>query len=177
MKSFYNPEYVIEITEKRFAAYSVAYNLVMNKYAILMLFYSGISVSLTPMVRQVIQSSLPGIVWLLSFIVFISLFVGSVIMAIFFLQPVGDVFLPDPEAYHIELRKSKERDTPPNEIPLIQEIDRKLINEYLEDMEKSMKDLERIFNKKKSLYANSFFLVVFSMPAFIICLFLYLLNK
>ncbi|MFB6453763.1 hypothetical protein ACE38W_00715 [Chitinophaga sp. Hz27] len=171
MKSFYNKDYIIEVTEKRFAEYVAAYQLLVKNISTLMIIYSALTISAVPITRDVLQGKhLPVTVFLL-FIIFVISFFASILFAISMVFPETDTLLPNPVNYHYFCKKELHQKVIGCEIPLTQEIDAVLLESYITELSYITMDIENIVKRKGKYYLYSFVTGVIGSAAFLLSLF------
>lgn len=67
-KSFYNLDYIIEINEKRHEQYTSAYQKVLERFTIIILIYSALTIFLIPLIKELLSHGNRSIYFIISFI-------------------------------------------------------------------------------------------------------------
>jgi len=72
-KSFYDLDYIIEISEKRLAEYTTSYQKVLERLTNIILVYSALGIFFIPLIQHVLEADIRNIVFYLFFVLFILL--------------------------------------------------------------------------------------------------------
>lgn len=173
MISFYDLDCIIELNEKRQTEYLEAYHKTQDKFTYLMILYSVEAIFLMPVVQSLFFSN-ANCNWLfhLSFYLYATLFLISVIYSIRLLTPSSVYWPLLPEKFYSEYRKGYEK------LGLNQnEIDLRLKTSYLDELEYAVGDNHEISKKKFKFYLYAYFFSVLALGPYIACITLQLSIK
>ncbi len=170
MKSFYCNDYLIEVNEKRCAAYVAATQQFSNKFNVLMLIYSLMSVSLYSLCREIFAVGSANSLLLWIFGLFAFCFSVSIVFTFLLLIPDEHVSSASPMYYSSILKKTLESRVPKNEIPLTNSIDNELSCYYLADVERTVIKFYSQMKWKRLCYTFSLFLTSLSLILYSICI-------
>ncbi len=76
-KSFYDLDYIIEISEHRLAEYTALYQKVLERLTNIILVYSALGIFLVPLAQHVLAADLTGTVFYIAFALFAALLLVS----------------------------------------------------------------------------------------------------
>src|SRR5258708_21349405 len=106
-KSFYDLDYMVELSEKRVEQYTSAYQLILGRLANIILVYSALGIYLIPIVQDLTKSS-PWPLWCSGLVMF-----GLIIVSLFFtvrlMWPVYISYLEISKHYFEDLKLQYER--------------------------------------------------------------------
>jgi hypothetical protein len=165
-KSFYDLDYIIEISEKRWEQYTSAYQKVLERLTNVILIYSAVSFFLFPLIKTIFSGNYAGWIVYLSFTFFVLLFLASLFYTIKLLIPVEVAYLENPKKYYGEIRLEYEEKDENNQEMVI-----KLLKaSYISELESALETNERVFKLKSSFYYNSLMFALLSAVPYVICL-------
>jgi hypothetical protein len=166
MISFYDLDCIIELNEKRQNEYVEAYHKTQDKFTQLMILYSVEAIFLMPVVQSLFFSG-ANCNWLfhLSFYLYVTLFLVSVIYSIRLLTP-SSIYRPKlPETFYFEYRKWYEKFGWDEK-----RIDIMLKTSYLDELEYALADNQEVIKKKFQFYLYAYLFSVVALGPYIGCI-------
>jgi hypothetical protein len=150
-KSFYDLDYIIELSEKRVDQYTSAYQSVLGRLANIILIYTAIGIYLIPIVQDLTQIN--SWVFRIEILVMFILVVVSLSFTIRLMWPVYISYLEISQHYYENLRiQYEERDILPEMTPgRIEEvkitINRLLKTSYIDELNRAQQNNRNVFVK------------------------------
>jgi hypothetical protein len=150
-KSFYDLDYIIDISEKRLAEYTVLYQKVLERLTNVILICSALGIFLIPLVQHAINADMKGLIYYLFFLLFIGLLSASIVYFIKLLLPAGIAYLDPPNKYYGTFREqlegiySQDKET----------VDESLKASYILDLEEAIQVNGDAFKRKNSFFNNA----------------------
>ena len=172
-KSFYDLDYIIDISEKRLAEYTVLYQKVLERLTNVILIYSALGIFLIPLVQHAIAADIKGVVYYLFFLLFIGLLLASIVYFIKLLLPAGIAYLDPPNKYYGTFREqlegvyAQDKDT----------VDESLKASYIVDLEEAIQVNGDTFKRKNSFFNNALVFALLAVVPYIVCLGFHLSKK
>ncbi|HLA59310.1 MAG TPA: hypothetical protein VK622_11135 [Puia sp.] len=164
-RSFYILDYIIQINEQRLEQYTRVHQKVLEKLTHIILIYSAIAIFLIPLIQDGIWFKIKNLFFSISLIVFLILFVISLIFTVKLILP-GDVFYLDfPKKYYEDFRlqyELKEKD------PV--KVENLLKGPYIEELEKALLKSETACSLKSSFYYNALVYGLLAVAPYLVCL-------
>src|ERR1035438_523553 len=101
-KSFYDLDYIIEMSEKRVEQYTSAYQLILGRLTNIILIYSALGIYLVPIIQDALQN--PNTLFRIGAFLFLCMLIVSICFTIRFLIPVDVAYLQMSHVYFQDLR-------------------------------------------------------------------------
>ena len=165
-KSFYDLDYIIDISEKRLAEYTVLYQKVFERLTNIILIYSAIGIFLIPLIQHMIAADVKGTMFYVIFAVFVILLLTSLVYFVRLLLPVDIAYLDPPKKYY----ESYKADLEFLNIGNHETVNDSLRGSYILDLENAIEINSRAFRKKNSYFYNALLFALLSVVPYIICL-------
>jgi hypothetical protein len=99
-KSFYDLDYIIDISEKRLAEYTALYQKVFERLTNIILIYSALGIFLIPLTQHVIATDVRGTMFYVIFTMFVVLLSTSLVYFVRLLLSVDIAYLDPPKKYY-----------------------------------------------------------------------------
>jgi hypothetical protein len=172
-KSFYELDYIIEISEKRLAEYPALYQKVPERLTNIILIYSALCIFLIPLTQHVLEADIFGIWFYSVFVFFAILFLTSLIYLVRLLLPAKIAYLDPPQKYYATFK---------SEIELLhlgnqQLVDDSLKGSYILELEDAITKSSNIFIKKSSFFYNALLFALLSIIPYVFCVGFHLAKK
>jgi hypothetical protein len=168
MASFYDLDYLIEINEKRLEEYTANYHRVLDKYAVLLIIYSAVSIFLVPLIQHCIDEDITAKAYWISMMLFTVFLLLSIWNFVRLLIPVFVAYPKPPKQYYTDYRTTYETGANmPADQPII---DKKLKATYINELEQGIINNERVFIRKSSFYYKALLLALLSTLPYLVCL-------
>jgi hypothetical protein len=164
-KSFYDLDYIIDISEKRLAEYTVLYQKVLERLTNVILIYSALGIFLIPLVQHAITADIKGVIYYLFFLLFIGLLSASIVYFIKLLLPAGIAYLDPPNKYYGTFREQLEG---------IYAQDKEIVDEslkasYILDLEEAIQVNGDTYKRKSSFFNNALVFALLAVVPYIVC--------
>ena len=172
-KSFYDLDYIIEVSEKRLAEYTVLYQKVLERLTNIILVYSALGIFLVPLTQHVIAADIPGFWFYIAFCLFAVLLVISVGYFVRLLLPVDIAYLDPPRKYYADYRADLEGLGVENESV----VDDSLKGSYILELENAISVNSNVFKAKSSFFYNALLFALLAIVPYIACLGFHLSKK
>jgi hypothetical protein len=172
-KSFYDLDYIIDISEKRLAEYTVLYQKVLERLTNVILIYSALGIFLTPLVQHAITTDIKGVVYYLFLLLFIGLLSASIVYFIKLLLPAGIAYLDPPKKYYGTFREQLEGIYAQDK----ETVDESLKASYILDLEEAIHVNGDTFKRKNSFFNNALVFALLAVVPYIVCLGFHLSKK
>ena len=166
-QSFYSLDYIIGINEKRAEQYLSAYQKVIERFTNIILIYSAITIFLIPIIQDIFFGDVKSVIMYLCFILFVGLFITSMIFTIKLIIPVQVAYLDAPEKYYKTIRLQYEQNDPPLEELTINKL---IKGSYVLELEKAVEVNSQLFKRKSSFFYNSLLFGLLCAIPYMICL-------
>lgn len=171
-KSFYDLDYIIELNEKRLEQYSTAYQKVLERFATLILIYSGLTIFMIPIVQDIEAGSVDHWLMKLTFGLYCTLFGLSLFFTVRLIIPVEIAYLKEPSHYYKHKRKLYEHFyVDPNEISIL------LKSSYVAAQEKALAINYAILRSKRSFYYKALMIALFATAPYLVSISFHILQK
>ncbi len=99
-KSFYDLDYIIDISEKRLAEYTVLYQKVLERLTNIILIYSALGIFLISLIQHMITADVKDAMFYVIFAVFVVLLMTSLVYFVRLLLAVDIAYLDPPKKYY-----------------------------------------------------------------------------
>ncbi len=172
-KSFYDLDYIIEISEKRLAEYTVLYQKVLERLTNIILVYSALGIFLVPLTQHVLTVDIKSIWFYLFFILFVGCLLCSVIYVVRLLLPARVAYLDPPEKYYAIFRDRLEQIYPDEKGT----VNDSLKSSYIFDLEEAIRVNRTIFRRKSSFFFNALTFALLAVVPYTVCLGFHLSKK
>jgi hypothetical protein len=143
-KSFYDLDYIIELSEKRLAEYTALYQKVLERLTNIILVYSALGIFLIPLAQHVIAADMTGTVFYIAFALFAVLLLVSLVYFVRLLLPVEIAYLSPPRRYYDTFKNEIESLRPGNH----QIAEDSLKGSYIFELENAIDINSNAFRKK-----------------------------
>jgi hypothetical protein len=173
-KSFYDLDYMVELSEKRVEQYTSAYQLILGRLANIILVYSALGIYLIPIVQDLATSS-PWPFWCSGLVMF-----GLIIVSLFFtvrlMWPVYISYLEISKHYFEDLKLQYERrmlnpDLTPDKIEESREkINILLKASYLDELNEAQINNRNVFVKKSGYYFKALVWGLVAVIPYAVCI-------
>ncbi len=180
-KSFYEFDYIIEMSEKRLEQYTSAYQLVIGRLTNIILVYSAIGIYLVPIIQDLFGEK-PDY-----FIVEVCLLVPSLLVSLIYtirlLIPVDIAYLRVSKQYFQHLRLEyeakmiKEDMTVEEKTKCLEDVNKLLKASYIDELSDAQENNFRVFRKKSSFYYNALIWGLFAVIPYIFCIGYHITKK
>ena len=171
-KSFYDLDYIIEVSEQRLDQYTSAYQKVLEKLTHLILIYSAITIFLVPLVQDTALFKILNPIFISFLVVFLLFLFISVYFTIRLLIPVEVAYLSFPRRYYeqfrVELEKTNDDKTKIKDL---------LKGSYIGELQTAIEINERIFCTKSRLFYNAIRFALLSIIPYLVCLSFHLSRR
>jgi hypothetical protein len=174
-KSFYDLDYLIELSEKRHEDYAAHYEKVFSSITNIILIYSAIGIFLTTLIQHIIEVDMNGWTYYGSFTVFSILFCISLFYFVRLLIPVGIAYVSPPSIYYNTYRPQMERIFPGTANQ--QRVDNSLKGSYIMELDAAMSHNFLVFTRKRSFYYNALLFSLLAVLPYLVCFGLHLTKK
>jgi hypothetical protein len=165
-KSFYDLDYIIEVSEKRLAEYTALYQKVLERLTNIILVYSAVGIFLVPLTQHVINRDIRGFWYYIVFGLFVVLLGISIVYMIRLLLPVEIAYLDPPKKYYDEYKVDIEQLNVGNESV----VNDSLKGAYILELENAIEINRRAFGTKSSLFYNALLFALLAVVPYIACL-------
>lgn len=165
-KSFYDLDYIIDISEKRLAEYTVLYQKVFERLTNIILIYSALGIFLIPLIQYMIAADVKGTVFYVIFTLFVVLLLTSLVYFVRLLLPVDIAYLDPPKKYYESFKSELEFLIIGNE----ETVNDSLRGTYILDLQNAIEINSRAFRKKNSYFYNALLFALLSVVPYVICL-------
>lgn len=167
-KSFYNLDYLIEVSEKRLEEYTASYQKIFDGITNIILIYSILGIFLTAFVRHVIETDISGWMFYICFVLFSISFIISISYFVRLLIPVDAAYLAPPRKYYEKYKPQIEAIYPGASNR--QKVDDSLKGSYILEIEAAIRHNVQAFRRKRSFYYNALFFGLLAIAPYVICL-------
>lgn len=165
-KSFYDLDYIIEISEKRFAEYTALYQKVLERLTNIILVYSALGIFLVPLTQHALEANIKGVYFYLFFIVFAGLLLISVIYVIRLLLPAEVAYLQSPKRYYYAIKAEMEAINPGDQ----QTVDNSIKSSYIIELERAIEINNGVFRRKSSFFYNALVFALLAVIPYVVCI-------
>jgi len=165
-KSFYDLDYIIDISEKRLAEYTVLYQKVFERLTNIILIYSALGIFLIPLTQHLVAMDIKGVVFYAVFAVFAVLLSTSLVYFVRLLLPVNIVYLEPPKKYYGSYKTELELLNIGNE----ETVNDSLRGTYIFELQNAIEVNSRAVRKKNSYFYNALLFALLSVVPYIVCL-------
>jgi len=165
-KSFYDLDYIIEISEKRLAEYTALYQKVLERLTNIILVYSALGIFLVPLTQHVLSTDINGVWFYIFFVLFVSLLLTSLFYLIKLLLPVEIAYLEPPHTYYARNRKKIEQLYPGDE----QKVDNFVKSIYIIELKKAIDINIGIYRRKSSFFYNALVFALLATVPYTLCI-------
>jgi len=172
-KSFYDLDYIIEVSEKRLAEYTGLYQKVLERLTNIILIYSALGIFLVQLTRHVLAADIADIWFYLFYVLFAGCLLCSVVYVVRLLLPDDIAYLDPPQKYYAVFRDQLEQIYPGDK----QTVDDSLKSSYIFDLEESIKVNRTIFRRKSSFFYNALTFALLAAVPYTVCLGFHLSRK
>ncbi len=171
-KSFYDPNYIIDINEKRLDQYTTAYQKVLERLTHIILIYSALTIFLIPIIQDFTLFKINNVVFIIFFGSFIILLGISIVYTVKLILPVYVAYLDFPSKYYQDIRTEYEKTiTDKDQIITL------LKGSYIEELQKALIINEDVFKTKSAFYYNSLIFALLAVIPYLVCLGFHLSQK
>jgi hypothetical protein len=174
-KSFYNLDYLIEISEKRLEEYTASYQKVFDGITNIILIYSILGIFLTAFVRHVIEADIAGWMYYICFALFSISFIISISYFVRLLLPVKVAYLDPPKKYYDWYKPKMEAVYPG--VANRQKVDDSLKGSYILEIDMAIRHNIQVLKRKRSFYYNALLFGLLAIVPYVICLAYHLGHK
>jgi len=171
-KSFYDLDYIIEVSEQRLDQYTSAYQKVLDKLTHIILIYSAITIFLIPLVQDTALFKILNPVFISFLVVFLLLLFISVYYTIRLLIPVEVAYLSFPRRYYEQFRLELEKTNDDKTI-----VGDLLKGSYIGELQTAIEINEGIFRAKSRLFYNAIRFALLSIIPYLVCLSFHISRK
>ncbi len=171
-KSFYELDYIIEVSEQRLDQYTSAYQKVLEKLTHLILIYSAIAIFLIPLIQDTALFKILNPIFIIFLVIFLLLLIISVYFTVRLLIPVEVAYLSFPRRYYEEFRLELEKTN--DDKTKIKDL---LKGSYIGELQTAIEINERIFRTKSRLFYNAIRFALFSVLPYLVCLSFHISRK
>jgi hypothetical protein len=166
MASFYDLDYIIQINEKRLEEYSQAYQKNLDKFTNILVIYSGFGLFLIPIIQMLYVSETNcNFIIHICFILFIVLFLISLVNTIRLIIPVNIAYLQEPKRYYEEYLIGYENDGYTKE-----QAENLLKASYINELEHAAGINNKVFKRKGIFHYRALVTAMFAIVPYISCL-------
>ncbi len=169
-KSFLNLDYIIEINEKRHEQYTTAYQKVLERFAIIILIYSALTIFLIPLIKEFIVFK--NTLLIIAFLPFAILLLISVYFTIRLIIPVEVAYLELPKKYYVDYLLQYQQTTT-DEV----ELAKLLKASYISELETAVTTNESVFRKKSYFFYNALTFGLLAVLPYLVCMGCYITKK
>lgn len=180
-KSFYDPDYIIELGEKRVEQYASAYHLTVAQVAYLVIIYTGFGIYIIPIIQDLLYVSFG--LFSIAAITFFACLGISCVYALRLMFPSGVVELMTTHTYQIQERGKFEKELLNESMaPWEREEKKKIIDElvkdaYLGELDFAQRESMKSFQRKKYCYQTALVWALFAIVPYLISLFYHIILK
>jgi len=165
-KSFYDLDYIIEISEKRLAEYTLSYQKVLERLTNIIIVYSVLGIFLIPLTQHALEMDIQGWVFYGCDYAYGILLLISVVYLIRLLLPVEIAYLDPPKKYYDTFKSEL--------VPLNagnQElVDNSLKGAYILELEDAIEINSQAFEQKSSFFYNALLFALLAIIPYIVCI-------
>jgi len=174
-KSFYDLDYIIEVSEKRLEDYNSNYQKIFGSITNILLIYSAIGIFLTTLIQHIIEQDINSWMFYLFFAIFAVSFAISVFCFIRLLIPAKIAYLDPPAKYYRDFKPQIEAayPGPANR----QKVDDSLKGSYILEIDDALTRNFEVFRQKRSFYYNALIFALIATLPYIICIGYHLTKK
>jgi hypothetical protein len=165
-KSFYDLDYIIEISEHRLAEYTALYQKVLERLTNIILVYSALGIFLIPFAQHVIAADMIGTVFYIAFALFAVLLLVSLVYFVRLLLPVEIAYLSPPSRYYDTFKNEIESLRPGNH----QIAEDSLKGSYIFELENAIDINSNAFRQKNSFFYNALLFALLAIIPYLVCL-------
>jgi len=165
-KSFYELDYIIEVSEKRLAEYTALYQKVPERLTNIILVYSALSIFLIPMTQHALEADIAGILYYTVFILFVGLLLISLLYFVRLLLPVEIAYLDPPKKYYDIFLSQIEALHLGNQ----QIVNDSLKGSYILELENAIQINSSVFRRKSSFFYKALLFALLAAVPYIVCL-------
>ncbi|HEX2606968.1 MAG TPA: hypothetical protein VHK91_06295 [Flavisolibacter sp.] len=174
-KSFYDLDYIIEVSERRLEEYNSNYQKVFGSITNILLIYSAIGIFLTPLIQHIFKKDIFGWVFHMAFSAFIIFFAISLGYFIRLLIPVSIAYLDPPSKYYQQFKVQIETLYPG--LVNQQKVDDSLKGSYILEINDAIDRNFIVFRRKRSFYYNALIFALIAAIPYVICIGYHLTKK
>lgn len=164
-KSFFDLDYIIDLNEKRLEMYHAAYQKSLDKFTNLLVIYTALSIFLVPIIKDFIDDSNQHWAYWICFLLFLLLFIFSIVFTIRLLIPVAVAYLVEPKRYYAEYLLTYQNKTSNKD-----EVDKLVKASYIDELEKAVTNNNTIFKRKGFFYYRAFIFGIIAALPYLVCL-------
>ncbi len=182
-KSFYDFDFIIDLSEKRLEQYTSAYQTVLQRLTNIIIIYSAITIYLVPIIQDVFGAGMINWIFVISLIIFSLLFIASLYFTIRLLIPEKVAYLDVTKNYYQDLRLQyeqnmiKENMTQEEKKAIEEKINLLLKASYIDELARSQENNRRVFSRKSSFYYNALLFGLLATVPYIVCLGFHISKK
>lgn len=172
-KSFYDLDYIIELSENRVEQYSSAYQLVQGRITNIILIYSAIGIYLVPIIQDL--SEIPSLIFRAGVAVFSVIFVISVSYTIRLLIPEKIGYLKMSKEYYQNLLiEYEKREFKPSMTDAQKQQAKEMINNllkasYIDELASTQENNRDVLYKKSSFYYRALLWGLVAVVPYVLC--------
>lgn len=180
-KSFYDLDYIIEMSEKRVEQYTSAYQLIQSRLTNIILIYSAIGIYLVPIIQDL--SQIQFVFFRIGIGIFIVTISISVLFTIRMLIPVDIAYLQISNQYYQDLRIEYEGRIIKAEMTILQKEEAKegvnnlLKASYIDELIRAQENNRAVFRRKSSFYYNALLWGLASVVPYVLCIGYHITRK
>jgi hypothetical protein len=169
--SFYDLDYIIEISEHRFEYYASAYQKVLERLTHILLVYSAITIYLVPIIQDMIFEK--NTIWLIvCFTIFSIFFFISVFFTVRLIMPAPMAYLREPKEYYLDYMRQYEQSM----------LDKTLITfllkaTYVDELERGIQINHQIFTRKSIFYRKALKYGLLAVIPYLVCIGIHVSKK
>jgi len=172
-KSFYDLDYIIEISEKRLAEYTALYQKVLERLTNIILVYSALGIFLVPLTQHVLSTDINGVWFYIFFVLFVSLLLTSLFYLIKLLLPVEIAYLEPPYTYYIRYKTEMKQLYPDDE----QKVDDSIKSTYISDLKNAIDINIGVYRRKSSFFYNALVFALLAIVPYTACVIFHLSKE
>lgn len=173
-KSFYDLDYIVELSEKRVEQFTAACQLVLGRLSNIILIYTAIGIYLIPIVQDFPESNS----WIFkgAMLIMLVLIVCSIIFTIKLMWPAYISYLEISGRYIEDLRGQYEireikPDMGPDEIEQVKNrINRYLKASYIDELNIAQVNNQKVFQEKSAHYYRAFLFGLMAAAPYVLCI-------
>jgi len=163
-KSFYELDYIIEVSEKRLAEYTLSYQKVLERLTNIIIIYSALGIFLVPLTHHALEMDIRGWVFYTAVYTYGVLLLISVVYMIRLLLPVEIAYLEPPKKYYNEFKSQIEALNTGNQ----QLVDDSLKGAYILELEDAIEINRQVFEQKSSFFYNALLFALLAIIPYIV---------
>ncbi|HWK07458.1 MAG TPA: hypothetical protein VNS58_27690 [Puia sp.] len=181
VKSFYDFDYIIEMSEKRVEQYTSAYQLILGRLTNIILIYSALGIYLVPIIQDI--SQIPSVFFRIGVGLFIVMIIVSVVFTIRLLMPVDIAYFQMSSVYYQDLRlEYEEKIVKPGMTEEQREMAMGKVNNllkasYIDELIRAQSNNRSILRRKGSFYYNALLFGLVAIVPYVLCVGFHITRK